>query len=205
MNPGSYQPFTYQPWSQSFFMGRPLPQEIAAKAAEIPEAAAHLQSVWQFSTWLRASFPAMADVIMNTRPDLLDAGAVVTSGKIAAGSDVHSSDGKLKGLSAVGDTGVDEVGWNPAAPLPDAPATSAVTEWGKSISDLLGKYMAYDQQRKLIDLNIKRAEQGLPPVDSSAYGVGVNVGLSPQVQKLAMFAVGGLVLAGVLGAFTRGR
>jgi hypothetical protein len=56
--------------------------------------------------------------------------------------------------------------------------------------------MSY-QQLQLMNLNIERAKQGLPPLDIAQYtGVGVNVGLSPATQQLVM--VLGLGLLGIL-------
>jgi len=59
------------------------------------------------------------------------------------------------------------------------------------------------QQIYLIQLNIKRAEDGLPPIDIASYsGIGVNVGLSPQTRNLLIY--GGIALVAVL-FLTRGR
>ena len=59
------------------------------------------------------------------------------------------------------------------------------------------------QQIYLIQLNIKRAEGGLPPIDIASYsGIGVNVGLSPQTRNLLIY--GGIALVAVL-FLTRGR
>ncbi len=52
-----------------------------------------------------------------------------------------------------------------------------------------------DFQRRLLNIQLDRAEQGLPPLDPGQYGVGVNVGLSPDTQKLLI--VGGLALVGL--------
>jgi len=53
------------------------------------------------------------------------------------------------------------------------------------------------QQLELMNLNIERAKQGLPPIDIAQYtGVGVNVGLSPATQQLVL--VLGLGLLGIL-------
>ena len=204
-----FNPWPYQPQLQAFYLGRPLPAEIAAKAAQQPEIAQHLNSVWQFSTWLNQFFPAMAATITGSNPALLDPVAVVTSGKLAPGGTSPKPSGK-KGMGDITFTYDPSVDYGASVPAGStsvvsnpASQSSAVTEWGKTVADLLGKYLVYDQQKKIIDLNIKRAEQGLPPVDSSMYGAGVNVGLSPQVQKLAMFAVGGLVVVGLLNSMKR--
>ena len=216
-NTFSYNPFPYQPKLQAFYLGRPLPQEVAAKAAGQPEIAQHLQSIWQFSTWLNQHFPAMAAAIMGNQPKLLNPVAVVESGSLAPSTRAaQSSKGapvgsKLRGLGNVGDitfeydpakdygvpSGSTSIVSNPAS------QSSAVTEWGKTVSDLLGKYLIYDQQKRLINLNIARAEKGLPPIDASSYGAGVSIGVSPGVQQLAYIAIGGLVIVGLLNSLKR--
>lgn len=53
------------------------------------------------------------------------------------------------------------------------------------------------QQYQLMNLNVQRARQGLPPIDVAAYaGAGVNVGLSAGTQQLVTYA--GLALIGII-------
>jgi hypothetical protein len=53
------------------------------------------------------------------------------------------------------------------------------------------------QQYQLMNLNVERARQGLPPIDVARYsGAGVNIGLSPGTQQLVTYA--GLALVGLL-------
>jgi hypothetical protein len=40
-----------------------------------------------------------------------------------------------------------------------------------------------DIQSKLLDVNIQRARQGLPPLDASAYSPSMNVGVAPATMK----------------------
>lgn len=51
-----------------------------------------------------------------------------------------------------------------------------------------------DYQRKILNLQLQRAQNGQPPLDMSNFGVGVSVGMSPEVQKLVMLGVGAIVL-----------
>lgn len=55
-----------------------------------------------------------------------------------------------------------------------------------------------DYQRRLLNVQLDRASQGLPPLDMSQYGVSanVNVGVSADVQKLMI--IGGVALVGVM-------
>jgi len=53
------------------------------------------------------------------------------------------------------------------------------------------------QTQQLNQINVARARQGLPPIDTSRYtGTAVNLGLTPQTQSLIMY--GGLALLAVL-------
>jgi hypothetical protein len=53
------------------------------------------------------------------------------------------------------------------------------------------------QQYQLMNLNVQRARQGLPPIDVATYsGAGVNVGLSAGTQQLVTYA--GLALIGLV-------
>lgn len=60
-------------------------------------------------------------------------------------------------------------------------------------------YANYRNQAQWNDLQLQRARQGLPPLPTTGYsapGVGVNVGISPQVQQLLI--IGGVGLGAVL-------
>lgn len=71
--------------------------------------------------------------------------------------------------------------------------------WWETAQKILTGLVMTEQQRSLMQLNIERARQGLPPIDINRYtGVGVNVGLSQGTQQLVTYA---LVAAGVLALF----
>jgi hypothetical protein len=74
---------------------------------------------------------------------------------------------------------------------------------GESIWDSVAKaiptvFMA-DTQRRLLNVQIERARAGLPPLDTSQYGVGVNVGLSPSTIQAILLGGAGIALALYLG------
>jgi hypothetical protein len=54
------------------------------------------------------------------------------------------------------------------------------------------------QQKQLLSVQVDRARAGLPPLDVQQYapGANVNVGLSPDLQKLLI--VGGVAALGLL-------
>lgn len=68
--------------------------------------------------------------------------------------------------------------------------------WFDSLTSLLPIIVATDQQRQLLQVQVDRAKQGLPPLDVSQYGAGVQVGVSSNLQKLITY--GGIGLLAVL-------
>lgn len=60
--------------------------------------------------------------------------------------------------------------------------------WYETAQKILTGLVMTEQQRQLMQLNIERAKQGLPPIDINRYsGVGVNVGLSQGTEKLVLY------------------
>jgi hypothetical protein len=57
---------------------------------------------------------------------------------------------------------------------------------------VLQTYTLADSQRRLLNVQVQRAQQGLPALDTSQYGLGVNFGLSPDVLKYGAFALLGV-------------
>ena len=80
---------------------------------------------------------------------------------------------------------------------------TANESWIDTLTKLVPALTMTVQQVQLMQLNIERAKNGLPPIDIASYsGVGVNVGLSPQTRNLLIY--GGIALVAVL-FLTRGR
>jgi len=134
---------------------------------------------------------------------LLDAGKAVLSGKVTANGKTTTATG-MSGMGdiTVGDYTVTDSGdvtGTASSTPPVVPSGNIVTDWGKSVMDFAKSYLTYDSQKQLLAANIKRAEMGLPPLDASQYGLGVNVGLSPATQNLV---IGGLVILGLYAAFS---
>lgn len=63
--------------------------------------------------------------------------------------------------------------------------------WIDSLARLAPALVLANSQKKLLDIQMDRARQGLPPLDSSQYGLGVTFGLSPQILTagVALIAV----------------
>jgi len=92
--------------------------------------------------------------------------------------------------------------FRPSPPaLSPAIMTSSATDFQWSqlpamARDLFIAYKQGDIQSKLLDINVQRARQGLPPLNAAAYAPGVNVGLNPATQTFLGVGVGTLALAG---------
>lgn len=209
-----YDPFTYNAKLRSFFVTgnfSSMPDHTAKVAAENPSLAKHINSVWSFMEWMRNSSPALYNAITNQKPELADPATVVTSGKLSPNGKKPAASTGVK-LNGMGDYSPFALTDDQGLP-PDGTSTSAggapVTSWGQDLISftkaVLPSYYQAQAQRDLLNINIKRAEQGLPPIDSGAVAPQVNVGVSPGVQQLGYLAVGGLVLFGLFSAFGRRR
>lgn len=66
-----------------------------------------------------------------------------------------------------------------------------------SLARVVSTLSLADAQRKLLNVQVQRAQQGLPPLDASQYSLGMNVGLTPTTQRALMIG-GALVLAAFL-------
>lgn len=67
-------------------------------------------------------------------------------------------------------------------------------DWISAISRAMGTVAMADYQRRLLNVQLERARQGLPPLNASQYGVGVNV----EAPQLNLLLIGGLAVAALL-------
>jgi hypothetical protein len=90
-----------------------------------------------------------------------------------------------------------EYSWEAAAPGIMDKAASMARE-GESIVESVARAASTiamaDSQRRLLNVQLERARAGKPPLDSSQYGLGVSVGLSPQTVLLIGAALVAVVL-----------
>lgn len=77
--------------------------------------------------------------------------------------------------------------------------------WIDSLARLLPVLATTEQQRQLLKIQTQRAAQGLPPLDASQYGVGVNVGLSSDTKQLLGYALAGGALLFLVPMLLRKR
>lgn len=75
--------------------------------------------------------------------------------------------------------------------------------WYDALARLLPVLASTYQQKQLLSVQVERARNGLPPLDASAYAPGVNVGLSPDLQR--MLIVGGIATLALLAYGTLKR
>ena len=92
-------------------------------------------------------------------------------------------------------TAVDSIAPNLSKTIQDNQSGS--DPWWVSAQKIMTALVMTDQQRRLLNVQIDRAQKGLPPLDLTNYtGVGVRVGIAPQTQQLLIY--GGLALLAVL-------
>lgn len=109
-------------------------------------------------------------------------------------------------LSGLGVTAPDQTSTAPAA-------TSTVDKIKDMILALSQGYLTFEQmnaQKKVLDLQLSRAQQGLPPLnlDMQQYGLtgpSINVGMSADTKKVLMYGGIGLAAVLLLPKFLRGR
>lgn len=70
--------------------------------------------------------------------------------------------------------------------------------WYDQLPVWLRDIQAAINTQKLLDLNIQRAQQGLPPISSNAVAPTVNFGLSPQTMQMLFVGLGILGVAYLL-------
>ena len=67
-----------------------------------------------------------------------------------------------------------------------------------AITSAVPLYFGVKQENAMVSLNLQRAAQGLPPLDTSAYAPQLNVGISPQVTSMATWvAIGAFALVAI--------
>lgn len=96
---------------------------------------------------------------------------------------------------------IDEFAPGFAAQIPEQGAGAA--DWIDALSKTATALVMTNAQRELLSVQIERARNGQPPLDSSQYGLGATVGVSPETIKLAGLVGGGLIVLWALLA--RGR
>lgn len=66
--------------------------------------------------------------------------------------------------------------------------------WTDTLQRLLPILATTYQQKQLLDVQVERARNGLPPLDASMYAPGVQVGLSSDTTKTLMMLGGAALL-----------
>lgn len=151
----------------------PRAQQIAQNQVAVKKsgekAKIKVDAIVAFADWLKVSNPDIYEAVMQSRPDILMPEFAIAG---------------LGGLSDV------------AQPTTD---TIPITDWGKTTIDFLSPLIGVYSQKQLIDVNVKRAEQGLPPLtDTSAFAPTINVNLPTSAQQ-QIGDIGKVITVGLLG------
>lgn len=64
--------------------------------------------------------------------------------------------------------------------------------WMTALARLLPAVAATYQQKQILDIQMQRASQGLPPLNASQYAAGFQVGLSDDTKNLLIMGALGL-------------
>lgn len=98
------------------------------------------------------------------------------------------------------------------APGTVASAQSSSFDWNSmmnNLTELVGVALQGKAQHDLLQANIERAKQGLPPLNAQQYMPGVNVGVSNDTKNtlyiLAAMGLGAVILPQLMGGGRRGR
>jgi len=135
------------------------------------------EAVIYFAEWIKKNYPDAYQAIVTTGPEML------------------VPEFALSGMyPRLGFAGIGEVETNEPS-----------TDWGKKIMDIVSSVIPLYQQKELFQLQLKRAEMGLPPIDPATMAPTVNVGVSPQIQQLGYLALFGFLGLGVMYAFRNKR
>lgn len=89
-----------------------------------------------------------------------------------------------------------------------APAPSQVQQFLQTATAAAAAILPLVQQQKVLNMQLKRAQAGLPPLDVGAYidpNQGMNVGITPATQKTLMYLVGGGIAAFLVSRVIRRR
>lgn len=82
---------------------------------------------------------------------------------------------------------------------------SSISSFFSMLQQSIPAIMQASAQKQLMDVNLQRAQKGLPPLNAASYTPGVNVGLTSDTQKMVMYLGGAALGVLALNSLTRGR
>ncbi len=74
-----------------------------------------------------------------------------------------------------------------------------------NLSSVISTLVTANAQRQLLQTNIQRASQGLPPLNAQAYMPGVNVGLAGDTKTMVYIIAAGLGALFIVNSMSKGR
>lgn len=101
-----------------------------------------------------------------------------------------TTDGYSTGIDDSYAAAINQVAPNATAVIASqaAPGESWMDTLQRSLPILAATY----QQKQILDVQVDRARQGLPPLNASQYSAGVQVGLSSDTQRMLIFGALGI-------------
>lgn len=143
-----------------------------------------------FMAWLAQNYPSLYTQMQVLFPNL----AIYTQHKHPAAY--------VTGLSGgLGDTSLTPIDVT-AQTLP-VPGSSTSSSWGdqlvSAISSLAPTVIATVDQQKIFNTQLSRAQQGLPPLDTTGYGLPSMQGAVNTLMMPVILIGGGLILVATLG------
>lgn len=78
-------------------------------------------------------------------------------------------------------------------PIDGAPVDTTPS-WITGALDLFKSGVTVYNQQKILDANVARARQGLPPINTASIAPTVNVGVSPEIKNMLIMGAGALAL-----------
>ena len=144
------------------------------------------ESKAQFVEWLRRTNPQAYAKILAQRPDLLGKG------------NTYDQSGRMAGLGdALTDAYNQFIATESANPPTEAAATSWYTDLAKSLSSVLTPVTGAYQSYQLAQINLQRAQHGLPPLDTSQFAPSVTVH-TPALASLGKYLLIGFGVLSVV-------
>lgn len=140
-----------------------------------------------FFAWVASVSPDMYDYLRVSLPNFVEDRQSFRSGAPALGAIDFSwptPDVQIPSLSST-------EGQTDSTPLPTTTATSQIID---TVKQAAAAFLPLITQQKLLQINVDRARQGLPPIDTASYesaSQGINVGVNRSTQQtLLMLAAG---------------
>lgn len=162
---------------------------------------------WQgFVGWLAETHPKLYNMARISDPDTMQA----LEQQRHSASVLSGPGTTLAGMGLIEPTAT-----NVGTASDGAPGSAVNTSGGSALSSFVSMIsqagaalLPLYQQQKILNIQLKRAQNGQKPLDVGAYvdpNQGINVGMTPATQKTLLYLGGGLAGAWILTRFLKHR